>query len=141
MATFLGGALPWLEAVVVIPAGILGGLDPVVAVVSGVSGNLLTVAAAAYGGDRIIGAWRRWRRRRNPEAAPPDAEHRPSRAERVFRRYGMPALALLGPIAIGTQLSAITAVALGVSSTRAFAWVAAGTIGWGVAAGAGLAAF
>lgn len=41
VGVFLGGALPWLEAVFAIPAGILLGLPPLAVV-----GNLSTVALA-----------------------------------------------------------------------------------------------
>ena len=49
-------------------------------------------------------------------------------------RWGMPGLALLGPIGLGTQFSAIAAVALGVTARSAFLWVGAGTVAWSIAA-------
>src|SRR5699024_6864598 len=39
---FLGGALPWLEAIIVIPVGILAGAPAVWVVLAAVVGNLLT---------------------------------------------------------------------------------------------------
>jgi hypothetical protein len=47
-------------------------------------------------------------------------------------RFGVPGLAILGPLGVGTQLSAAIVVSLGVSGRRAFAWVGAATIGWSV---------
>lgn len=49
-------------------------------------------------------------------------------------RWGMPGLAILGPLGLGTQLSALAAVAAGVSARVAFAWVGAGTVAWSVVA-------
>ena len=49
-------------------------------------------------------------------------------------RFGVPGLAILGPLGVGTQLSAAIVVSLGVSGRRAFAWVGAATIGWSVVA-------
>lgn len=57
VGVLLGGALPWLEAVVVIPAGILLGLPPLAVVVAAVAGNLSTVALAAFAGERLRVVW------------------------------------------------------------------------------------
>lgn len=138
---FLGGAAPWLEAIVVIPVGIVAGMHPVVAVVVGGTGNLLTVAAAAWFGQRL----RRWwiaRRARRAAASPVHTGEDPQRrhgkqwqrVERVVRRWGLPALAVLGPIGLGTQVSALVAVSLGISARVAFVWVGAGTVVWSIVA-------
>ena len=137
LGVFVGGAIPWLEAVVVIPVGILAGLDPVLVVVTGLAGNLLTVWLAAFYGERLRRWWRA--RRRGPggagdEAPQPGARRR--RAQHVFDRWGLPGLALVGPIGLGTQLSALLAVSLGVSARRTTAWVGAGTVAWCVVAAA-----
>jgi hypothetical protein len=136
LGVFLGGATPWLEAVVVIPGGILGGLNPVVAMLSGTIGNLITVAVAAWSGERIRQWWTTRRRKRRGEdlATPETVSGRRARAERIARRWGMPMLALLGPLGLGTQLSALVAVGLGVSSRASFAWIGAATVAWGLIA-------
>lgn len=115
--------MPWLEAVVVIPVGsILAGLNPVAVVVAGLSGNLLTVALAAVYGERL----RLWWTARRAGAAPasgrpaphsgPDGSSRARRVQRVMQRWGLPGLALLGPIGLGTQLSAVPAISTVVSA-------------------------
>jgi uncharacterized membrane protein len=132
LGVLIGGAVPWLEAVTVIPAGILLGLPPAAVVVTAIIGNLATVALVAFGGERV----RTWmltrRRRRRAEEPAGDGGGRASRAERVMARFGVPGLAILGPLGVGTQLSAAIVVSLGVSGRRAFAWVGASTIGWSV---------
>jgi hypothetical protein len=136
LGVFLGGATPWLEAVVVIPGGILGGLNPVVAMLAGTVGNLITVAIAAWSGERIRQWWIARRRKRRGEDldAPETASGRRARAERIARRWGMPMLALLGPLGLGTQLTAVVAVGIGVTSRVAFAWIGAATVVWSVIA-------
>ena len=151
IGVLLGGAVPWLEAVVVIPAGILLGLPPLAVVVAAVVGNLSTVALAAFAGERLRTYFSALRRRGRVEidaaeagdgegvgggSAGGGAAHsgRSARAARVMDRYGLPGLAILGPLGIGTQLSAALAVSLGVSGRRAFAWVGAATVGWSVVA-------
>jgi len=126
LGVLIGGAVPWLEAVTVIPAGILLGLPPVAVVVTAIVGNLATVALVAFGGERVRSRLLA-RRRRRVEGA---EGGRASRAERVMSRFGVPGLAILGPLGVGTQLSAAIIVSLGVSGRRAFAWVGASTIGW-----------
>ncbi len=132
LGVLIGGAVPWLEAVTVIPAGILLGLPPVAVVVTAIVGNLATVALVAFGGERVrSGLLARRRRRVEDEGGEEgDGGRRASRAERVMARFGVPGLAILGPLGVGTQLSAAIVVSLGVSGRRAFAWVGASTIGW-----------
>ena len=137
---FLGGALPWLEAIVVIPVGIVAGAPAPLVVLAAVVGNLLTVGLAAVFGERIRDWWvaRRHRRRADEGSEDPAVAERRSRRQdrinRVMSRWGMPGLALLGPIGLGTQFSAIAAVALGVTARSAFLWVGAGTVAWSIAA-------
>ena len=133
VGVLLGGAIPWLEAVTVIPAGILLGLPPVAVVVTAIIGNLATVGLVAFGGERVRSVLVRRRRRAvSTEGADGTQGGRASRAERVMARFGLPGLAILGPLGVGTQLSAAIIVSLGISGRRAFAWVGASTVGWSV---------
>lgn len=130
---FVGGATPWLEAIVVIPGGIIAGVHPVPVVIAGVVGNLATVAVAAWFGERIRAWWIARRRARKGDAPAQDDERtvrRRQRVERVARRWGLPALAALGPVGLGTQLSAVVAVSIGTTARAAFAWIGAGTVVW-----------
>lgn len=138
---FLGGAFPWLEAVVVIPAGILAGLPVVPVVLAGVLGNLVTVGLAALLGERARSWWierRRIRRSADHESQQVEnrAARRRARVARIMSRWGLPALALLGPIGIGTQVSAVVAVGAGARASATFAWIAAGTFAWSIVAAA-----
>lgn len=141
LGAFVGGAIPWLEAIIVIPAVVLAGGPLVPSVAAAIAGNLLTVWVAAVFGARVRAWWMRRRRRRQQErGTEPDPEtrarwdRRMERINRVMRRWGMPGLAILGPLGLGTQFSALAAVAVGQSSRAAFAWVGAGTLGWSLVA-------
>lgn len=139
LGVFVGGAAPWLEAIVVIPGGILAGAPTVPVIITGIVGNLATVAAAAWFGERIQAWWskRKSARRGDDDAARLDDRkvRRQERVERIMRRWGLPALAALGPVGLGTQLSAIIAVSLGTTARAAFAWIGASTVIWSVLAG------
>ncbi len=140
LGAFLGGALPWLEAIVVIPVAIVAGGPAVPVLLAAMTGNLLTVWLAAVFGARVRTWWsarRAARREADGGEHPEVAERRHRRAvrvERVMNRWGMPGLALLGPLGLGTQLSALAAVAVGVSARVAFIWVGAGTVLWSLVA-------
>jgi hypothetical protein len=111
--------------VVVIPLGIVAGLDPVAVVCAALAGNLLTIAVAAYAGEAV----RTWWRRRRGRAEPVDGG---GRAARAFARWGLPGVAVLGPLA-GTQMCAVIAVGAGVPAGRTTCWIGAGTAVWCVA--------
>ncbi len=139
LGVLVGGAVPWLEAIVVIPAGILAGAPVVPVVVAGVAGNLLTVALSAWFGERLRAWWVARRGRRGAGAATVDrvdvpAPGRQSRAARLMARWGLPALAVFGPIGLGTQLSALVAVGAGARAGITFIWIGGGTVVWSVAA-------
>lgn len=138
LGVFLGGATPWLEAIVVIPGGIIAGAPPVPVVTAGIVGNLATVAAAAWFGERIRTWWIKRRSTRTGEDDPAGIDDRKARrrdrVERIMRRWGLPALAALGPVGLGTQLSAVVAVSLGTTARAAFAWIGASTVVWSVIA-------
>lgn len=137
-AVFLGGALPWLEAAAVIPAGIIAGLPATAVIIAGSVGNLITVAIAAFGGEWLREKWARWRTRRSETTGKVDAEaearkaakaqKRRERIQRIMNRGGLPLLAVLGPFGLGTQLSAVVAVASGVRAMTAFLWIGAATV-------------
>ncbi|NYH80151.1 hypothetical protein FHR84_003500 [Actinopolyspora biskrensis] len=134
LGVLVGGAAPWLEAVVVIPGGILAGVHPVPVVVAGLVGNLATVAVAAWFGERVRAWWVARRGTRAEAGGRPDAGRRRQRVERLVRRWGLPALAVLGPIGLGTQLSALVAGGIGITPRATFAWIGAGTVAWSIVA-------
>lgn len=120
------------------PGGILAGGPAVPVIAAGIVGNLATVAAAAWFGERIQAWWinRRSTRGGDDPARTDDRKaRRRERVERIMRRWGLPALAALGPVGLGTQLSAVIAVSLGTTARAAFAWIGASTVIWSVLAG------
>ena len=61
LGVLIAGAVPWLEAVVVIPVGILLGLPVVWTVVFALVGNVATIVLFAAGSERIVSAMARRR--------------------------------------------------------------------------------
>jgi hypothetical protein len=54
LGVLIAGAVPWLEAVVVIPVGILSGLPVLWTVVLALLGNMITIVVFALGSERIL---------------------------------------------------------------------------------------
>jgi len=131
LGVFIGGAVPWLEAVVVIPVGILLGLPVVWTVVFALVGNAVTIVMFAAGSERILLAITQ---RREKKGKARQEDRRAARAKRIFVRYGDVGMAVVGPLLIGTQFAAAIAVSLGVSVLRASVVQSLGAAVWGVGA-------
>ena len=123
---FLGGAIPWLEAIVVVPSGILIGLDPLPTLVFAVTGNAITIFLFAFGGSKI----RSWMIKRRLSKGKTDESPRIVKAQRSFDRWGIYGLATLGPLVIGTQFAALVAVAGGVKPLKTSIVITAATVIW-----------
>ena len=126
LAVFLAAATPWLEVLFVVPAGLLAGLGPVPTVVIAAAGNVATLIPVVLLGGRLRGWLDRRRERRNRGAG---------RAARVMERYGLPGLAVLGPLVTGAHLAALVATGSGAGPRRTLAWMTAGVVAWSVAVG------
>ena len=125
---FLAGAIPWFEAIGVVPGGIVIGLDPILTVLFAAAGNLITIAAFAYGGAKI----RSWVvRRREAKGRQPKSD-RWTKAQRAFEKYGVYGMAILGPLIIGTQFAAAASVAAGVRPAKVTLLVSAAMVLWAI---------
>jgi uncharacterized protein (DUF2062 family) len=123
---FLGGAIPWLEAIAVVPAGIFFGLNPIAVVVAAVVGNAITIFVFAYGGSKI----RDWLLNKKSESAAAKSTKRFEKAQATFDKYGIYGMALLGPILIGTQFAATISVAAGVKPLKTSIIISVATLLW-----------
>ena len=134
LGVFIAGAAPWLEAILVIPAGILLGLPAVWTVVLALLGNAITITLFAVGSERVLNSLSRWRARRGKVSVEDGCS---IRARRIFVRYGDLGMAVVGPLIIGTQFAAAIAVSFGVGATRATLVQICGAAGWGLVAAYG----
>jgi Ca2+/H+ antiporter, TMEM165/GDT1 family len=130
LAVFVSAATPWLEVVVVVPAAIAAGLAPLPVALVAFAGNLLTLVLVIVAGDRMAAWWRRRRDEGEPRTAAPSGRNR--RAQRILERWGLPGLALVGPLVTGTHLAALLAVGIGAARHRVLAWMVGGLVLWTV---------
>ena len=137
LGVFIAGAIPWMEAIAVVPAGIVFGLDPLAVVVAAVIGNGLTIFLFAYLGSGIRERIIKKRLANGKTGESPKFE----KALKAFDKYGIYGLAILGPLIIGTQFAAAAAVAAGVKPLRASLIVTLSMALWASGIAAVMAAF
>jgi len=115
---FILSAVPLLEAFIVVPIGIVGGMDFFMTNIIGIAGNLLTLLILIIMMDRI----KNWYLDRR-EKAGKNKSRKSERAENIFRKYGLPGLAFIGPFFVGSHFTALMAVILGGPQKATFWWV------------------
>ncbi len=137
IGVFIAGAIPWMEAFAVVPAGILVGLNPVATLIAALVGNTITIVLFAYFASNIRERLIRRRVKQGKSAELPKLE----KALKAFDKYGVYGLAALGPILIGTQFAAAAAVTAGVKPLRASVLITASLTIWAIAIAVAMVAF
>lgn len=127
---FLGAAIPWLEIALVIPLGIIWGLSPFWVMILAFVGNMATVLPLIIGFDRF----RDWYTKRQEAKGKPENK-KSERAKRIWNKYGLPGLALLGPILIGTHIAAFIGMTLGATKRNTTVWLTISIAVWTLAFG------
>ena len=137
LGVFIAGAIPWLEAIAVVPVGIFLGLNPFATVVVAVTGNAITLAHFAYSASNIRERIIARRVSKGKSADSPKLE----KALKAFDKYGIYGLAALGPILLGTQFAAVAAVVAGIKPARASTLIIASTLVWAALIAIAMVAF
>lgn len=114
---FLAAATPWLEIALVIPLGIVRGHSPFWVMIVAFLGNMLTVVLLIMLFERVK---EYFSKRSTKEKA---KNKRQERAKRIWNKYGLPGLALLGPILIGTHIAAFIGMTLGAKKSWTLIWL------------------
>lgn len=122
---FVLSAIPLLEAFIVVPIGIVAGMDFALTNIIGVAGNIITLFLLLIMMDRI----KQWYLKKL-ENAGKEKNKKVQRAESLFRKYGIPGLAFIGPFFVGSHFTALMAVILGGSQKATFWWVTLSVIMW-----------
>lgn len=130
LLVFLGGAIPWLEIALVVPLGIVSGLSPVGVMIAAFSGNLLTVLFVIFGFQKVK-QWVDNRRKKKEQVSSKKEE----RAKRIWNKYGMPGIALLGPFLIGSHVAVFIGLLLGAKKMTATFWMTVSIALWTILLG------
>lgn len=126
--------VPYVEGEGASAFGIIAGLHPVLAGTAAAVGNFVSVVLVVLLGSRIRGAVVARRARAtegNPTPRPVREQSKGRRRlERWVTRFGVPGASLLAPLALPTQLTAVTFIASGVSRRRVLLWQGIAIVLW-----------
>lgn len=126
---FLLAAIPWIEIAVVIPLGIVGGLSPIPVAILAFTGNWLPIMLIII----LYKKWSNWRARKKGETGETkQISARKKRAKKIWDRYGLPGLAIIGPAFVGTHITAVMGMAFGTRKNLVTFWMTFSLIAWTV---------
>ncbi|WP_100404936.1 small multi-drug export protein [Bacillus solitudinis] len=132
IVVFLLAATPFFEVVAIIPIGALAGLNTFLVVLIGLCGNIVTVILVIILMEKI----KKWiERRRDNKNDETKKDKRGARAEKIWRKYGLPGLAILGPILVGSHLAAFLSMTFGGQKKRVAIWMIGSLTVWATIAG------
>ncbi|OLT40325.1 hypothetical protein BJF86_05640 [Serinicoccus sp. CNJ-927] len=124
LGVMAAGAIPFVESYLGSVIGVVAGLNPVVAVLAAVVGNIVTMTLVVLSADSL-------RRRRGTEA-PEQMSLRKQRLRRLFDRFGVPGVSLLGQTVLPSQITSGALVAFGANTRGVIVWQVVSIILWGV---------
>ncbi|WP_050184473.1 small multi-drug export protein [Domibacillus robiginosus] len=123
---FLLGAAPWMDVSIIIPIGILWGLPPVAVALTAFIGNFLLLLLLGIFFEQI-NIWRLERKKKKGLIGPSKKE---TRSKVIWDKYGIPGLAIIAPIFVGTDIAAIFALIFGSSRKRVIGWMTGSLAFW-----------
>lgn len=130
--TFLLAATPWIEIVVVIPAGIAMGLNPSIVSFLAFTGNLATVFLLVFAQQSLHNFWKKFKTSSDGVENPSTPSGRRKRAFRLWHSYGLPGIAIMGPLVLGTHFAALIALSLGSKKYPVMLWMTFSLLLWTV---------
>ncbi len=126
MTLFVLAAIPWIELLLVIPAGVAMGLAPLPVALAVFTGNALPVFLIVFGHER----WRKWRSAHPPVEKSEQVSTRNARALGIWNKYGLPGLALAGPLVTGIHLATVIALFFKPERHKLIFWMTFSLFAW-----------
>ncbi|WP_250445306.1 hypothetical protein [Actinotalea sp. C106] len=127
-ALLLVSAIPFIESYLGSFMGILVGMESIVAVAVASVGNaistFLLIAGAGRARSAVVNG-------RQGTGAPVQSKRR-QKVAKYMERFGVPGVSLLGPLALPSQFTGPTMVAIGASARSVYAWMGISIVAWGV---------
>ncbi|UOE95030.1 small multi-drug export protein [Alkalihalobacillus sp. LMS39] len=125
---FLLAAAPFFEAYGVIPLALIAGLSPIPVIILGLAGNIFTVYLVILFINKIK-EWRKKKKGDDEEKAP---TKRTIRAQKLWNKYGLPGLAMIGPLVVGSHLTAFMSLTFGGTKRKTAYWMTASIVIWSI---------
>ncbi|SHN30486.1 small multi-drug export protein [Gracilibacillus kekensis] len=123
LLVFLLAATPFVEAIYLTPIAVVGGLSPLPVLLLAIAGNLATVYLVII----FIEMIKQWRQKKKDESG-----KRAERAEKLWKKYGLIGLTLIGPFLIGSHLSAFLSLVFGGTKRNVTLWITISVAGWSI---------
>lgn len=122
----LVSAIPFVESYFGAVIGVAIGLHPVVAILVAVIGNVISMLAFVYG----AGAIRDKATKNKDKDAEPSQKRQ--RLKRMFDKFGVPGVSLLGQTLLPSQITSMAMVGFGADRNAVAFWQIISIILWGV---------
>ncbi|MDG6243058.1 MAG: small multi-drug export protein [Methanolobus sp.] len=127
---FIMAAVPWFEILIVIPPAIAMGMDPFVVSFLAFTGNLVTVFLLVFAHHSLNTIWKKFRvNEDNPENTSAPSGRR-KKAIKLWNSYGLPGIAMMGPLILGTHFAALIALSLGSKKNPVALWMTISLFIW-----------
>lgn len=132
LSVMVVAAIPFLEGYVAVPVGVAIGYPFLLALIAGIVGNWLSVAAVIAASGNLQ-RWLQGRRRAKQGGAA--SSKRTQRASQLFSKYGVPGVALIGPLLVGNHIGAFVCIISGASKRYVLLWQTISIVVWATGAG------
>ncbi|SDS49457.1 Putative small multi-drug export protein [Paenibacillaceae bacterium GAS479] len=127
-AVFLLSLVPFLEGYVAASIGILIGFPAVPTIIAASVGNWLSVMA-------VVVLYEKMRRRRKAKPESRRSGKKMELARKLFNKYGVPGVALVGPLVFGHHIGAFISLVSGATKRYVALWMTIGILAWTVVIG------
>lgn len=119
---FIVSAIPFFDAMYVIPIAIFGGAHLIWSFIFGLSGNIITLLITVLFSDKV----RQW-------LVKDKESKRSKRAHSLIKKLGTLGYTMVAPLVVGTHITAAIGISLGIDKTRIMAYTTVSLILWSVA--------
>ena len=113
-------ALPFVESYFGSAIGIIAGVHPVVAVIAAVIGNTASMLLLVFGAHKLRSRY-----------AKREPKRRTQRLRKMFDRWGVPGVSLLGQTVLPSQITSMAMVSFGASRNAVAGWQIVSIVMWG----------
>ncbi|WP_096153946.1 MULTISPECIES: small multi-drug export protein [Bacillus] len=128
IVVFVLAAIPFFEGYGVIALAIFAGLPVIPVVILAILGNILTVILLII----FINKLKEWRKKRKGEEEEREPSKRALRAQKLWQKYGLPGLAFIGPLIVGSHLAAFMSLSFGGTKKGTSIWMTTSIIVWSI---------
>lgn len=128
VVVFLVSLVPLLEGYVAASVGIIIGFPAIPTIIAASLGNWLSIMA-------VIVLYEKLRNRRKAKQKSDRSSKRMERARNLFNKYGVPGVALIGPLVFGHHIGAFISLVSGASKRYVTLWMTIGVLVWTIAVG------